>query len=103
MVSIYGMSDKLGAINFRPDEYEVFIGRTMGHARPYSEEVAAQIDAEVKRLIDGAYDRCKAILSDHADRVRVVAECLLEHETMDADTFQSIMGGEADSPLSREP
>ena len=100
MVTIYGMSDKLGAINFRPDEDEVFIGRTMGHARPYSEEVAAQIDAEVKRLIDGAYDRCKAILSDHADRVRVVAEYLLEHETMDADTFQSIMGGEADSPLS---
>jgi len=91
MVTAYGMSDKLGTINYRVDGDEVFIGRTMGHTRPYSEEVAAQIDAEVKVLIDDAYDRCRAILTAQESKVHAVASYLLEHETMDGETFQLMM------------
>ncbi len=95
MVTVYGMSDQLGTINFRSDGDEVFIGRTMGHARPYSEEVAAQIDSEVKALIDTAYARCQDILRERAEKVHAVAKYLLDNEVMEADAFQKVM---ADDP-----
>ena len=91
MVTVYGMSEKLGAIKYQADSDEVFIGRSMGHTRPYSEEVAAQIDVEVKAIIDEAYDRCRQILEDSREKLETVAEYLLEHETMDADVFRQTM------------
>ena len=97
MVTVYGMSEKLGAINYQADSDEVFIGRSMGHTRPYSEEVAAQIDQEVKAIIDGAYDRCRGILESSREKLRIVAEYLLEHETMDADAFRRTMEEQGDS------
>ncbi len=97
MVTVYGMSEKLGAINYQADSDEVFIGRSMGHTRPYSEEVAAQIDQEVKAIIDGAYDRCREILESSREKLRIVAEYLLEHETMDADAFRRTMEEQGDS------
>ena len=97
MVTVYGMSEKLGAINYQADSDEVFIGRSMGHTRPYSEEVAAQIDQEVKAIIDGAYDRCREILEGSREKLRTVAEYLLEHETMDADAFRRTMEEQGDS------
>lgn len=91
MVTVYGMSEKLGAINYQADSDEVFIGRSMGHTRPYSEEVAAQIDREVKAIIDEAYQRSQKILEDSREKLQAVAEYLLQNETMDADTFRKFM------------
>ena len=95
MVTKYGMSDKLGTVVFDNNSNEVFIGRSMAQARTYSEEVAGQIDAEIRAIIDGAYERCRAILSEKQDTLVKVAEYLLEHETMSAEEFQRICGGES--------
>ena len=103
MVTVYGMSEKLGAINYQADSDEVFIGRSMGHTRPYSEEVAAQIDREVKAIIDESYQRSRKILEDSREKLQAVAEYLLQNETMDADTFRSFMEGqEAEEAASVE-
>ena len=78
MVTVYGMSERLGTVSFDSGNDEVFIGRTMGHSRGYSEAVAAQIDQEVKDLVDGAYRRCQDILEAQRDRSeerRVGKEC----------------------------
>ncbi len=103
MVTVYGMSEKLGAINYQADSDEVFIGRSMGHTRPYSEEVAAQIDREVKAIIDESYQRSRKILEGSREKLQAVAEYLLQNETMDADTFRSFMEGqEAEEAASVE-
>ena len=92
MVTAYGMSDKLGPISFESPHDEVFIGRSMGQTRSYSEQVAAEIDAEVKTIIDGAYHRCEEIIRKRRDKLDAVAEYLLAHETMEADAFRAIWG-----------
>lgn len=86
MVTKYGMSERLGTIVF-DDEHQVFIGRSMSQGRSYSEEVAGIIDEEVKRIMDEAYSRCAAILSRQRDKLEIVAQYLLEHETMTAEQF----------------
>jgi cell division protease FtsH len=90
MVTAYGMSDALGNVSYAAESDEVFIGRTMGQMRPYSEQTAAQIDAEVKRIIDGAYARCEGILRGSMAQLEAVAQFLLEHETMSADEFEAV-------------
>ena len=95
MVTVYGMSEKLGTVSFDSGNDEVFIGRTMGHSRGYSEAVAAQIDQEVKALIDTAYRRCETILTEQRSRLDAVAAYLLEHETMEREAFLSVFGGDA--------
>ena len=92
MVTVYGMSEKLGAVSFDSGHDEVFIGRSMAQAKSYSEEVAAQIDVEVKAIIDAAYRRCEAVLGAHREQMVRVAEYLLEHETMSAEEFSCVMG-----------
>ncbi len=101
MVTKYGMSDKLGTVVFDNNSNEVFIGRSMAQARTYSEEVAGQIDAEIRAIIDGAYERCRAILSEKQDTLVKVAEYLLEHETMSAEEFQRVCKGEAAQDTER--
>ncbi len=96
MVTKYGMSEKLGTVVFDNNSNEVFIGRSMAQARTYSEEVAGQIDAEIRAIIDGAYERCRVILSEKQDTLVKVAEYLLEHETMSAEEFQRVCRGEAE-------
>ncbi len=88
MVTKYGMSEKLGHTAFHAGSDEVFIGRSMAQARPYSEQTAALIDREVKDLLDGAYAKCREILERDRDKLELVAQFLLEHETMDARQFQ---------------
>ncbi|MDR1736063.1 MAG: ATP-dependent zinc metalloprotease FtsH [Oscillospiraceae bacterium] len=88
MVTKYGMSDILGPINYGTDNEEVFLGRDYGHTRAFSEESTAQIDREIKSLVDNAYERCESILSAHMDKLRAVADYLLEHETMDSVEFE---------------
>ena len=88
MVGTYGMSEKLGNVAFDTGSDEVFIGKSMGHARPYSERTAAEMDTEIRTIIDSAYDRCRTILAESKPQLEAVAAYLLEHETMDAETFE---------------
>jgi len=92
MVASYGMSDQLGTVSFESGHDEVFIGRTMTQGRSYSESVAAQIDEEVKRLVNGAYARCEEILTASRDKLEEVAEYLLKNETMDRAAFLAVFG-----------
>ena len=92
MVTVYGMSERLGTVSFDSGHDEVFIGRTMGHSRGYSEAVAAQIDEEVRAIVDGAYRRCQEILTAQRDKLDAVAHYLLEHETMEREAFLTVFG-----------
>lgn len=92
MVTKYGFSDVIGMINYA-DEDEVFIGRDFGqHSRGYSEEVAKTIDQEVKKLIDEAYAKAKAILEEHMDVLHSCAALLIEKERIDRKEFESLFG-----------
>ena len=97
MVTVYGMSEKLGTVSFDNGHDEVFIGRTMGHSRAYSEASAAQIDEEVRALMDAAYRRCEAILSAKRPQLDAVAAYLLEHETMEREAFLATLGESAET------
>ncbi len=90
MVTKYGMSQHLGHATFTTGHDEVFIGRSMAQAKPYSEQTAALIDQEVKDLLDAAYARCREILERDRDKLELVAQFLLEHETMSAQQFQLV-------------
>ncbi len=90
MVTKYGMSRTLGHVTFTSGHDEVFIGRSMAQAKPYSEQTAALIDQEVKALLDQAYETCREILERDRDKLELVARFLLEHETMDAAQFQLV-------------
>jgi len=92
MVATYGMSEKLGTVAFETGHDEVFIGRTMSQGRSYSEQVAAEIDEEVKRIVAAAYQRCERILTDSRAKLDAVAQYLLAHETMDRAEFLSVLG-----------
>ena len=94
MVTVYGMSEALGAVSFDSGSDEVFIGRSMAQAKNYSEEVAAQIDREVRAIIDAAYKRCEEVLTQHRDALERVAQYLLENETMTGEKFAEVMGFE---------
>ena len=87
------MSDKLGNVVFDSGHDEVFIGRSMAQAKTYSEETANLIDEEVKSLLDEAYRTCHTILTRDREYLEQVARYLLEHETMDSETFEKIMAG----------
>ena len=95
MVTAYGMSEKLGSIAFESGHDEVFIGKTMGQTRSYSEKTAAEIDDEVKAIVDAAYERCEDILSRDQKHLIAVAEFLLAHETMSAEEFEAVFTDEA--------
>ena len=95
MVTAYGMSEKLGSIAFESGHDEVFIGKTMGQTRSYSEKTAAEIDEEVKAIIDRAYARCEEILTARREALTVVAEYLLAHETMTGEEFERMVGEKA--------
>ena len=93
MTASYGMSERLGTVSFESGHDEVFIGRTMSQGRSYSEQVAAQIDEEVRRIISAAYSQCEEILQKHRAQLEAVAEYLLVHETMTREEFLRIMDG----------
>ena len=93
MVASYGMSDRIGAVAFDTGHDEIFIGRSMAQGRIYSESMAAEIDREIKAVLDNAYNRCEAILKDHRAQLDSVARYLLEHETMEREAFMNVMQG----------
>ena len=100
MVAVYGMSETIGSVCFEGGHDEVFIGRTMSQGRSYSEAVAAQIDEEVRRVVDEAGRRCEDILTEKRAILDAVAAYLLEHETMERDAFLEVYGGK---PPAEEP
>ncbi|WP_040198284.1 ATP-dependent zinc metalloprotease FtsH [Candidatus Soleaferrea massiliensis] len=93
MVTKYGFSEKLGPIVYGENEQEVFLGRDFNHQRNYSENVAAEIDQEIREIIDTCYEKTKDILTDHMDQLRRVAEYLFEEEKMDGEEFKLLMEG----------
>ena len=94
MVMKYGMSEKLGPINFSGGQNEVFLGRDFGHTHEYSETLAAEIDNEVHSLIMDGYHRAEKILTEHMDQLHKVAQYLFLNEKMDGETFEKMMNGE---------
>ena len=90
MVTQYGMSDKVGLINYGSDEDEVFIGRDLAHTRNYGEQTAAVIDSEVKRIIDEAYSQAKELIGSHIDVLHKCVELLLEKENIGREEFEAL-------------
>ena len=94
MVTRYGFSDKLGPIVYGQDDGEIFLGRDLGTTRNYSEEVAAEIDGEIRRIVGTAYTTARTILSDHIDQLHTVAQYLIKNEKASGETFVKLMNGE---------
>ena len=90
MVGTYGMSDRMGNVAFDAGRDEVFIGKSMAQTRPYSEETAAEMDQEIRRIMDEAYGRCRKILEQYRPQLDQVAQFLLQHETMTAQEFEDV-------------
>ncbi|MDR1815804.1 MAG: ATP-dependent zinc metalloprotease FtsH, partial [Clostridiales Family XIII bacterium] len=92
MVTKYGFSEKLGPVNYASQE-EVFLGRDFTSHKNYSEEIAAEIDEEIKAIIEEAFVTAETILQENADKLRTVAEALLEVETLDGEQFEELYSG----------
>jgi cell division protease FtsH len=90
MVTEFGMSDKLGPLSFGKRDELVFLGREIGEQRNYSDEIAKQIDEEVRAIIDKAYERATDVLTTHRDRLVALAEKLVAEETVDAEQFETL-------------
>ncbi|MEG0272239.1 MAG: ATP-dependent zinc metalloprotease FtsH [Hydrogenoanaerobacterium sp.] len=91
MVTRYGFSEKLGPIVYGTDDSEVFLGRDFGQSKNYSENVAAEIDSEIREIIDNAYERAREILSSHMEQLHKVAKYLLRYEKIDGEVFKRLM------------
>ena len=94
MVTRYGMSDKIGPIDYGSEGGEIFLGRDFAAGKGYSEVKAAEIDDEIHRIIETAYHQCEKLLSEHMDAMTRVAEYLIRNETMDGETFKKVFNGE---------
>ena len=95
MVTKYGMSDKIGTITLGSNQEEVFLGRDIAQGKEYSEETAAIVDEETKKIVDTGYNRARQILTDNIDKLHQVAGILLEKEKIEADEFEAIFGKQA--------
>jgi cell division protease FtsH len=91
MVTRYGFSEKLGTVVYGQDQSEVFLGRDLGHTRNYSEEVASEIDEEIRAIIGAAYDVATQTLKDHMDQLELIAQKLIAREKLEEDEFDSLM------------
>ena len=94
MVTKYGMSDRIGALMLGSSQEEVFLGRDFAQGKEYSEETAAVIDEETKKIVDTGYNRAKQILTDNIEKLHQVAGILLEKEKIEAEEFEAIFGEE---------
>ena len=95
MVTRYGMSDVLGPIAYASEhtDDEIFLGRDFNSQKNYSDETAALIDSEIKKIIDEAYERAEKILRENSDKVEFIGNYLIDHEVMDAEQFEAVMNG----------
>ena len=94
MVARFGMSERIGAVSYDNDD-EIFVGRNYERTKSYSEQTGAEIDAEIKHVIDRAYAQCTKLLQDNSEKLHAVAEYLLQHETMSRKQFEACMRGES--------
>lgn len=92
MVTRYGMNSDLGPIQLNQGDHSPFMGMEIGEQRHYSEEVAEQIDKEVRGLVDRSYERTLNLLKEHRDKLKLLAETLLEKETLEKDEFEDLIG-----------
>jgi len=99
MITKYGMSENLSNLVFGDENDEVFLGKSYAHIKNYSEEISARIDAEVKAIIDNAYNRVKQLLSDNRDKLEDVARALLEKERIEGDEFEEIFKNGYNPPV----
>ncbi len=102
MVTKYGMSATLGPIAYNSDKEEVFIGRDMGQVKNYSEKIAAEIDAEVKKIISDCYNEAERILKENVEKLHKVAKTLFVKEKMGEDEFSQIMKADDSEPLTED-
>jgi len=101
MVCEWGMSDKLGPLHFGKREAEVFLGRDFNEGgRDFSEQTAIEIDSEVRRIVTENYGRAKRVIEQNLDKLKLLAEGLLEFETVDGNDIDKLFGGEK---LERKP
>jgi cell division protease FtsH len=98
MVTRYGFSENLGPVVYGSDQNEVFLGRDFGSTKNYSEQVAAEIDAEIRAYVEDGYRRAEEILSSHLDQLHAVAQYLIAHEKIDGPDFEKLMKGELTEP-----
>jgi len=91
MVTVFGMSDKLGPLTYGKKEEMVFLGKEISQQKDYSEKTAEQIDAEVKRIVSDCYDKAKTILEKNIDKLHKLAKALLEREVLSSDEIDSIL------------
>lgn len=91
MVTVYGMSEKMGNLQYGKSQEHVFMGRDFGHSRDFSDEIAAEIDKEVKKIVDERYEIARNLLLENEDMLRKIARELLERETLDDTEFREIM------------
>ena len=102
MVTKYGFSKKIGTVVYGSDSDEVFIGKDYGHTKNYSEAVAAQIDEEVRLIIEKAYNDCTEILKANSDKMHLLAKYLLKFEKIDGDDFVKLMKGEITEDILKD-
>ena len=102
MVTQYGMSEKLGMINYGSDDDEVFIGRDRAHTRSYGERVASDIDSEVKRIIDECYAKAKQIILEHEDILHKCSALLIEKEKIGQAEFDRLFTGAEEKSAATE-
>ena len=91
MVTVYGMSDKMGNLTYGKSQEHVFMGRDFGHSRDFSEEIAADIDKEVKKIVDERYAIAKELLNQNRDMLDYISKALLDRETLDEKEFDELM------------
>jgi cell division protease FtsH len=96
MVAQFGMSDTLGPVNFGEDERQPFLGYSLSQGRTYSEATAAQIDAEVRRIVEDAHRRTRKILIENRDKLEALAQELLNNEVVEAERVLEIAGKKPD-------
>ena len=99
MVTKYGFSDKLGPMVYGSDQGEVFLGRELGSGRNYSENIASEIDSEMRRFIEEGYEKSEKILTDHMDQLHFLAKYLMKFEKIDDVDFEKLMKGEMDESI----
>lgn len=104
MVTRYGFSDNLGPVVYGQGDHEVFLGRDYTNTPSYSDNVAAEIDNEIRTLIESAFTDAEKILNEHMDKLHVVAKYLMKYEKVDGATFEKLMNGEiTESEFMGEP
>jgi cell division protease FtsH len=94
MVTRYGFSDNLGPVVYGRGEHEVFLGRDYSSTPSYSENVAAEIDSEIRSIVEDCYSKCETILREHMDKLHVIAKYLMKYEKIDGKDFEKLMKGE---------